>query len=145
MTESKVGIEQFRKVTFKNFEGQCFCQHSKYCRCKRSTIHVICNILYKQRSYLTNQQINSMEQILSWEDDTFQATPEIPRILCNPKCHHPTHKCPQPGPYPQPDQSSPCIPILNMIHFNIILPSTSRSSKGPHSHGCHHKTLYLHI
>jgi hypothetical protein len=24
-------------------------------------------------------------------------------------------------PYPQPDQSSPCIPLLNMIHFNNIL------------------------
>ena len=33
-------------------------------------------------------------------------------------------------PYPEPDQSSPCLPshFLN-IHFNISLPSTSRTSK----------------
>jgi hypothetical protein len=35
---------------------------------------------------------------------------------------------PSAGPYPAPDQSSPCHPILYKIHFNIILPPTSRSS-----------------
>jgi hypothetical protein len=33
------------------------------------------------------------------------------------------------GPYPEPDQSSPYHPsYLYMIHFNIILPPTPRSS-----------------
>jgi hypothetical protein len=32
--------------------------------------------------------------------------------------------------YPEPDQSSPCLPIsLLKIHFNILFPSTPRSSK----------------
>jgi len=56
-----------------------------------------------------------MEKSLSWEDDTSAATPEIPGIL------------------------------WNTIHFNIILPSTPRSSKRPHSHGGPHKTLYVYI
>jgi hypothetical protein len=35
---------------------------------------------------------------------------------------------PYTGPYPEPDQSSPCHAILSQIHFNIIHPPTSWSS-----------------
>jgi hypothetical protein len=40
----------------------------------------------------------------------------------------PSSQEPSIGPYPEPDQYSPCHRILSKIHFNIILTSTSRSS-----------------
>ena len=71
-----------------------------------------------------------MEQSPSWEANRLSASQEIPCILCNPKVLYWIQKYP------------PTVPILSQldlgyvptshllkIYFNIILPSTSRSSK----------------
>jgi hypothetical protein len=63
---------------------------------------------------------NSIEQSPSWEANRSSASQEIPRILCNTKVHYRIHKRP-------PVSASPS--QFLKIHFNIILRSTSRSSK----------------
>jgi len=66
-----------------------------------------------------------MEHSPSWENNLFSASQEIPRILCNPKVHHRTHKCTPTVPIPS--QLDPVhTPISNflMIHLNIFLSST---------------------
>ena len=79
-----------------------------------------------------------MEQIPSWEANWFSAAQEIPRILWNPKVYYSIHKCPPPVPILNqidPIRTLTC-PFLK-IHLNIILPSTTGSSKR-----FPHQTLY---
>jgi hypothetical protein len=67
-----------------------------------------------------------------WEINTSSAKTEIPRILRSPKIHYRALQNPPPCPYPVPDRSSPRPPYcVFKIHFNIILPSTPRSSTLP--------------
>ena len=57
------------------------------------------------------------------------------------KIHYGAHRNPATYPYPEPDKSSPRLPSCVLIHFNIILPSTPRSStwslsfRLPHQNG----------
>ena len=74
---------------------------------------------------------NSIEHSPSWEANGSSASHEIPCILYNPEAHHRIHKR-RPIPVPILRQINPVHDhTFNSleIHFNIILPSMSGSSK----------------
>jgi hypothetical protein len=74
--------------------------------------------------------INSMEQSLSWKANSLSATQEILRHLWNPKLHYRFQKSPSLVPIMgQTDLLCTFLPYFFNIHFNIILQSTSSSSK----------------
>jgi hypothetical protein len=80
--------------------------------------------------WLTNQQTNqpanqlgSCSRVLFWEAGTSSDSQEISRILQNEKCSLPCLKHPASSSHPESHE------FLFKISFNIVLPSTPRSSK----------------
>ena len=106
------------------------------------------NKSYINENHLIYLLIYSMEQSPSWEANWSVASKEIPRILCNPKVHHRTHKRTPPVPilsYLHPVHT-PTSHFLK-IHPNIILLSTPGSPQWspflrlPHQHPVHTSPL----
>ena len=83
-----------------------------------------------------------MQQSPSWEANRFSASQKFTRILWNPKAHYIIHECPPPVHIlRQLDSFHTPTPYFLYSHLNIILPSTSGSSKWSLSFRFPHQNL----
>ena len=86
-----------------------------------------------------------MEQSPSGEFKMSSANQKILHILRNPEYHFRITSAAT-CPYPEPDQSIPCLPIsLLQEYFNIILPLMRRFSKWSLSTTSLHPKPYMHL
>ena len=92
--------------------------------------HASCRQFTAKKAIWQSRRTYSMEQSPSWEANWFSASPEIPRILWNPKVHYSNHKCPPPDPIlSQLDPVHTLTSHFLKIHLNIILPFMPGSPK----------------
>ena len=104
--------------------GSPHCSHKVEIWTKKAATEFETIISYKSPT-VRRQSVtgNSTKQNPSWEADWFSASQGILWISV-------THlQAPTTCPHPEPDQSSPCLPITLKIHFNIILKFMARCSK----------------
>ena len=108
--------------------------------------------LYDVMLNSTNWQLHpilaySMERS-PWEPDRFSASPDIPRILWNPKVYYPVYRCPSPVPIlsqispvhvPTPHPTSWRSILTLFSHLRLGLPS------GLFPSGFSTKTRYIHV
>jgi hypothetical protein len=114
-----IGVIKFSLKYYDNFNCEYFLSHKNVLRwkCNSSKSLIFLNSMtmvgkfspsrihsIPVLTYLINY---SMEQIHSWEANSFSDSQEIPRTLRKPKVHYRIHKCPHTCPYPEPDRSSP--------------------------------------
>jgi hypothetical protein len=82
-----------------------------------------------------------MEHSPSWDTNRYSASQQIPCILRNPKFHYRIHKRPPPVLILSRSNRVHASPSHYLkIHFNTILPSTSRSSTWPLSINSPHQS-----
>jgi hypothetical protein len=94
------------------------------------------------KDWLTDWLTNSIHQIPSWKANSHSASQEILRLLWNPKVHCRVHKSPS---------LVPILSQMNPVHnfplyfptllFNVMFPTTRRSSKWSLPSGLSVKTL----
>jgi hypothetical protein len=118
----------------------CLVFFSFLCECGNSKFNYIMRVFF---IITTNQLTNCMEQNNSSAATRSSVSQEILRILWNPKVHCRVYNSPPPVPIlRETNQVHAYPPHPFKTHFNIVLPSKLRSSKGLFPSGLPNKTLY---
>ena len=115
-------VHLFRETQKRSFRAMCFESFVMIVWRTVETCLLACLFTYLLTYFI--------EQPPSWEADRFSADQGIPRILWNPKVHYHLYKFPSPVPVlSQIDPVHTSTSHFLKIHLNIILPSTTGSSK----------------
>ena len=127
---------------FYNLKMEKALSSEKLVNIHHNKLHGVCQEV-STVSLLTYFLTYSMEQSPTWGANRFSARQEIPHILWNSRVHYRSHKCPPPVPFLR--HINPVYALTShflKIRLNIILPSTSGSSKWSLSPVFLTKTLY---